>query len=164
MATSPRQIIDVFWAINKESLWEVAKYFSSSPQAGAHAGAKIKQSPRLKIPVLLLNVFEDVDQTGELCRGPGHQVGEAPRLVKVYRRPLASSFNFIQSLKLISTCAYFLPCVPLQMFKSFQHFRIRTVSSVNEIQGKLFLYFIFNRSFPCFFLRLFQRNYNLSIC
>lgn len=142
----------------------MSKYFFPSPQAGTHAGAKIKQSPRLKISVLLLDVFEDVDQTGELCRGPGHQVGEAPRLVKVYRCPLASSINFIQSLNLISTCAYFLPCVPFQMFKSFQHFRIRTVSSVNEIQGKLFLYFIFNRSFPCFFLRLFQRNYNFSIC
>ena len=87
----------------------MSKYFFPSPQAGTHAGAKIKQSPRLKISVLLLDVFEDVDQTGELCRGPGHQVGEAPRLVKVYRCPLASSINFIHSLNLKSTCAYFYP-------------------------------------------------------
>ena len=87
----PGQVIDMFWAVNEETLWEVTKYFSARPQTGTHSGPKIKQSPGLKVPVLLLDVLEDVDEAGELCRCPGHEVGEAPCLVKVNRSPLTSA-------------------------------------------------------------------------
>ena len=87
----PGQVIDMFWAINEESLWEVTKYFSARPQTGTHSGPKIKQSPGLKVPILLLDVLEDVDEAGELRRCPGHEVGEAPCLVKVNRSPLTSA-------------------------------------------------------------------------
>ena len=109
MVTWPGQIIDMFRAINEETLWEVSEYFSSRPQAWTHTGAKIKQSPRLKLVVLRLDVLEDVAKTGELCRCPGHEVGEASCLVKIYRGPLAPAITSLFSppkLVLFQLCVY----------------------------------------------------------
>ena len=69
----------------------MTKYFSTRPQTGTHSGPEIKQSPGLKVPILLLDVLEDVDEASVLRRGPGHEVGEAPGLVKVNRSPLTSA-------------------------------------------------------------------------
>ena len=72
----------------------MTKYFSAGPQTGTHSGPKIKQSPGFKVPVLLLDDLEDVDEAGVLRRCPGHEVGEAPCLVKVNWSPLTPEINF----------------------------------------------------------------------
>ena len=73
-----------------------------SEKRNCSARSKMKMSPGIKVPVLLLNDLEDVDETGELHRCPGHEVVRVfLKLMKVHSR--ASFFQQVELKLIIST-------------------------------------------------------------